>query len=88
MRGSAHAVEARSVLIAVSIAAVVGFIERSHSIIIDPLDPIELATQMTACSDQASARYGLSRMMFLEDGFASGLPPRRAALDATNCERN
>jgi hypothetical protein len=75
------------VLIAVSVAALVGFIERSHSIVIDPPDLVELAISATACTDQASMRYGLSRMMFLEDGFVSG-PPRRAAFEATNCERN
>jgi hypothetical protein len=76
------------VLIAVSVAAVVGFIERSHNVVIDPPDLVERATQTTACSDQASARYGLSRMLFLEDGFVSGPPARPAASEATNCERN
>jgi hypothetical protein len=75
------------VLIAVSVAAVVGFIERSHSVVIDPPDVVELATSATACADQASMRYGLSRMMFLEDGFVSGTQARRAIAEATGCDR-
>ena len=73
------------VLIAVSVAAVVGFIERSHSVIIDPPDVV--AAPATACADQASMRYGLSRMMFLEDGFVSGTQARRAIAEAMSCDR-
>jgi hypothetical protein len=51
------------VLITVSIAAAIGLIERSHSIVIDPPDLVALATQATACSDEASVRYGISRMV-------------------------
>ena len=76
------------VLITVSIAAAIGLIERSHSIVIDPPDLVALATQATACSDEASVRYGISRMLFLDDGFVSGLPPRRAVSEATNCAGN
>jgi hypothetical protein len=76
------------VLIAVSIAAAIGLIERSHSIVIDPPDLVALATQATACSDEASVRYGISRMLFLDDGFVSGMPPRRAVSEATNCAGN
>ena len=73
------------VLIAVSVAAVAGFIERSHSVIIDP--PAVVATSATACADQASMRYGLSRMLFLEDGFVGGTQARRAIAEATSCDR-
>jgi len=73
------------VLIAASIAAVVGFIERAHSIVIDPPDAIELAAlPAPACSDDE--RYGASRMVFLEEGFLSGVRPRGADYQA--CEHN
>jgi hypothetical protein len=69
------------VLIAASIAAVVGFIERAHSIVIDPPDAVELAAlPAPSCSDDES--YGGGRLVFLEEGFLSGVRPSSA------CERN
>jgi hypothetical protein len=73
------------VLIAASIAAVVGFIERAHSVVIDPPDAVELAAlPAPTCSDDE--RYGSSRLVFLEEGFLSGVRPRGA--DNQACERN
>jgi hypothetical protein len=70
------------VLIAASIAAVVGFIERAHCIVIDPPDAIELASlpAPTTCSDDE--RDSSSQLVFLEEGFLSGVRPSSA------CERN
>jgi hypothetical protein len=72
-------------LIAASIAAVVGFIERAHSIVIDPPDPIELASAPApSCSNDDG--YGARRMVFLEEGFLSGFRP--GAADSGVCARN
>jgi hypothetical protein len=73
------------VLIAASIAAVVGFIERAHSIVIDPPDAVQLVA-LPICSDDDSLRYGTIRMEFLEEGFLSGVRPSGADNEA--CERN
>jgi hypothetical protein len=73
------------VLIAASIAAVVGFIERAHSIVIDPPDAVEPASlPAPTCSDDE--RYGTSRMVFLEEGFLSGFRP--SAADSRACAPN
>jgi hypothetical protein len=66
------------VLIAGAIAAVMGWIERGHSVVIDSPDPIELASlaPAPACSANDSIRYGMSQMVFSGDGFVSGAPER------------
>jgi hypothetical protein len=67
------------VLIAGSIAAVMGWIERGHSVVIDSPDPIELASlaPAPACPADDSIRYGMSQMVFSGDGFVSGAPERQ-----------
>jgi hypothetical protein len=81
MRRSSMPSKLDLVLIAASVAAVVGFIERAHSVVIDPPDAVELAAlPAPTCSDDE--RYGSSRLVFLEEGFLSGVRPSSA------CERN
>ena len=59
------------VLIAGSIAALMGWIEHGHSVVIDSPDPIELASlaPAPACTADDSIRYGMSQMVFSGDGF-------------------
>jgi hypothetical protein len=66
------------VLIAGSIAAVMGWIERGHSVVIDSPDPIELASlaPAPACPADDGIRYEMSQMIFSGDGFVSGAPER------------
>jgi hypothetical protein len=66
------------VLIAGSIAAVMGWIEHGHSVVIDSPDPIELASLAPppACSADDGIRYVMSQMVFSGDGFVSGAPER------------
>jgi len=72
-------------LIAASVAALVGFIERAHSIVIDPPDAVELASRPApACSDDE--RYGANRMVFLKEGFVAGVRPN--APDNRACPSN
>src|ERR1700681_2659648 len=64
------------VLIAGSIAAVMGWIEHGHSVVIDSPDPIELASLAPppACSADDGIRYVMSQMVFSGDGFVTGGP--------------
>ena len=64
------------VLIAGSIAAVMGWIERGHSVVIDSPDPIELASlaPAPACPPDDGIRHAMSQMIFSGDGFVSGAP--------------
>ena len=66
------------VLIAGSIAALMGWIEHGHSVVIDSPDLIELASlaPAPACTADDSIRYGMSQMVFSGDGFVSGAPER------------
>jgi hypothetical protein len=77
-------------LIIATVAALVGFIERGHSIVIAPPEAIELAklTSARSCADDEDMRYGTSRMVFLEEGFISAAPTRRGqpAARSANCE--
>jgi hypothetical protein len=79
-------------LIAACVAAVVGFIERGHSVIIGPPDTVEVATLASApaCPDDENLRYGTSRLVFVEEGYLAGPPLRRNARDArpSGCESN
>jgi hypothetical protein len=72
------------VLIAGSIAAVMGWIERGHSVVIDSPDPIELASlaPAPACSENDSFRYAMSQMVFSGDGFVSGALERPSLPEA------
>jgi hypothetical protein len=80
------------VLIAACFAAVVGFIERGHRVIIAPPEAVEVATLASAgpCADDESPRFSTSRMMFVEEGYLAGPPIRRTPREArpSACESN
>ena len=68
------------VLIAASIAAVVGFIERGHNVVIGPPDPPVLAAFLPATSCSENNGNGADDVVFLEGGIASGMGgPRTTA---------
>jgi hypothetical protein len=78
-------------LIVATVAALVGFIERGHSIVIAPPEAIELGklTSTRSCADEEDMRYGTSRMVWLENGFITGPPVRSASAGARSpaCNR-
>jgi hypothetical protein len=79
------------VLFAATAAALVGFIERGHSIVIDPPEAIELAkpTSPQSCADDEDARYGLGRLVWLEEGYVTAPRPRHQSASARSpaCDR-
>jgi hypothetical protein len=78
------------VLIAGSIAAVMGWIEHGHSVVIDSPDSIELASPMRSCTENESVRYSMSQVAFVGDGFPSE-PIEQANPSESRtetCERN
>jgi hypothetical protein len=77
------------VLAAVAIAALMGFVERGHSISIDPPDQVALEAPVTSCVEIEHARGAAATpTVFPEDLFVSGLigrPP--VELPSAACER-
>jgi hypothetical protein len=70
-----------------TMAALMGFIERGHSIVIEPPDQIALAAPATPCVEIVHARGDMTPTVFPEDLFASGFfgPPPIAA-ERRSCE--
>jgi hypothetical protein len=76
------------VLAAAAIAALMGFVERGHSIFIDPPDQVALEAPATSCVEIEHARGAAIPTVFPEDLFVSGLigrPP--VELPSAACER-
>jgi len=71
------------VLIAASVAAAVGFIERGNNIVIDLPDPPVLAPYRPATSCSEDERGGANDVVFLEGGIASGMRGPRTAAERT-----
>ena len=80
------------VLIAGSIAAVMGWIEHGHSVVIDSPDSIELASIVPAprCAESENIRYRTNWMDLSGDGFVSGAPDRQDLPEARSrvCDPN
>jgi hypothetical protein len=76
------------VFIAGSIAATVGWIEHGHSVVIDSPDIIELASRAPdlPCSQNTGARYGLSEIIFLGDGFVAGPDLQDLPATVSSCD--
>jgi hypothetical protein len=78
-------------LIVATVAALVGFIERGHSIVIAPPEAIELAkiASPRPCADDEDVRYGLGRMVWLEEGYVTAPYTRypSAATRSSHCNR-
>jgi len=75
-------------LAAAAIAALMGFVERGHSIVIDPPDQVALEAPATSCVEIEHARGAATPTVFPEDLFVSGLigqPP--VELPSAACER-
>jgi hypothetical protein len=66
------------VLIAASIAALVGFIERAHSIVIDPPESVEVLWQPPANSCREDDVNERVRFSSYNEGFIGVLPPDRS----------
>ena len=78
------------VLIVGSIAAVMGWIEHGHSVVIDSPDSIELASPKPSCSESESVRHGMSQVAFTGDGFPSEPIEQASSSESRTeaCERN
>ena len=75
-------------LAAATLAALIGFAERGHSIVIDPPDQVALELP-TPCVDAEQTRGDTSPAVFPEDLFVSGLLGQPLlATQRWSCEQN